>query len=92
MSSTWCSQIHSIDDHFAGRLSPVAEQKMRSHASGCPSCRTRYRRHLRLEKLDPRALGRDERLARGLGLSPRRRARTWVWTGLLGTLALGGLF
>jgi hypothetical protein len=91
VSPIHCPHSADVDDHFAGRLSPRAEQKMRDHAAGCAGCRTRYRRHLRLEKLDPRALGREERLARALGLSRRARPRPWALAGLMGALALGGV-
>jgi hypothetical protein len=92
MSPLACSELGAVDDHFAGRLSPARERELRAHATGCSTCRTRYQRHLRLEKLDPRALGFEERLRRGLGLArPAYRPPLWAWTAVAGVLALGGL-
>ena len=55
---------------------------MRLHLVDCADCRAYYDRHLRLALVDPQAaLPANERLARGLGLSPRRPAggrRGWL--------------
>jgi hypothetical protein len=69
-----------IDRHFAGELGQSDEARLRSHLPECAECRQRYRRHLLLERLDPRAAGPKARLARSLGL--RRPRRPWgVWLG-----------
>jgi hypothetical protein len=44
---------------------------MRHHLRGCEECRAYYRRHLVLARLDPSAIKREERLARGLGFGAR---------------------
>ena len=71
-----------IAAHFAGRASPKREAAMRAHVLGCDDCRHHYHRHLILAQLDPTALPRQVRIARGLGLSadsgrPRRRL---IWS------------
>jgi hypothetical protein len=60
------------DDHFAGRIEPSREKLLRAHLTQCASCRAYYERHLLLARLDPQATPARERLARGLGLAPRR--------------------
>jgi hypothetical protein len=67
-------QAH-VDRHFEGTIAPADERVMREHLSGCPACRTHYERHLVLSQLDPAALPAEERMARGLGIGRRRRAR-----------------
>jgi hypothetical protein len=60
-----------IDRHFSGTSTPGREHEMREHLVACADCRDHYERHLRLVELDPGgALPREERLARGLGLTP----------------------
>jgi hypothetical protein len=82
-----------IDRHFAGRISVADERAMRDHVASCEACRGRYRRHLVVEALDPDALGTQRRLAVGLGLRPRRRAR-WLVPAVLAfaawALVVGG--
>jgi hypothetical protein len=59
-----------IDRHFAGRVAPHGERRMRAHLVDCGDCRGHYERHLRLAAVDPQAaVPRRERLARGLGLA-----------------------
>ena len=71
-----------IDAHFRGEVPPGDERRMRLHLVDCADCRAYYERHLRLALVDPQAaLPANERLARGLGLSPRRPAggrRGWL--------------
>ncbi|AKU94398.1 hypothetical protein AKJ09_01062 [Labilithrix luteola] len=55
----------------------------------CSECRGRYGRHLLLSKLDPRAMAREERVARGLGVG---RAIKGVPGAVLGPLALAAAF
>lgn len=68
-----CSQRSLIDDHFAGHSRPTAERELRAHLTGCTSCSAYYERHMLLARLDPSAASLETRLARGLGLSTRRR-------------------
>jgi hypothetical protein len=79
-----CARTGQVDRHFAGRLSPAGEGQLRRHLVDCNPCRRRYQRHLQLGKLDPRALGMEERLRRGLGLAPPPARRT-AWFALAGT-------
>ena len=65
----------AIDAHFAGRAVPRLEAAMRAHTLDCASCRSYYDRHLLLARLDPTALDAEARIARGLGLEDRPRAR-----------------
>jgi len=71
-----------IDAHFRGEVPPGDERRMRLHLVDCADCRAYYDRHLRLALVDPQAaLPANERLARGLGLSPRLPAggrRGWM--------------
>src|SRR4051812_27488554 len=69
MTSPRCDQRDHVDDHFAGRLAVARERQMRTHLADCADCRDRYQRHLALGRLDPRALGFEERMRRGLGLA-----------------------
>jgi hypothetical protein len=81
-----------IDDHFAGRLSAAREQQMRAHLPECAPCRDRYARHLRLESIDPKALGFTERMRRGLGLDrPWWSGRLWGLGGMGAAVALTAL-
>lgn len=66
---TACSMRESVDRHFAGTIGPAAERQMREHLGACPDCQAYYERHLLLARLDPKALGAKDRLARGLGVS-----------------------
>jgi hypothetical protein len=67
-----------IDAHFAGRLSPPDERRMRGHLGVCARCRRRYERHMLMAELDPGALDAHDRIGRGLGVlgraSPMRQA------------------
>jgi hypothetical protein len=87
-----CPQRGQVDDHFAGRLPVAREQKMRAHLVDCGACRDRYTRHLRLEAIDPNALGFTERMRRGLGLARPALSSRLLGVGALGAaLALGAL-
>jgi Putative zinc-finger len=57
-----------IDAHFAGRISPEAERRMREHLPDCADCRRHYERHLVLAGLDPGSLPAMRRIGRALGL------------------------
>jgi hypothetical protein len=65
--------VREVDRHFEGRLSPAAEAELRAHLPSCARCQRRYERRLLLARLDPRAASAEDRLAAGLGFSPRRR-------------------
>jgi hypothetical protein len=80
-----------IDAHFAGALSPPNERALRAHLPGCEACRGYYHRHLILAKLDPRAIGAEERIAAGLGLRVRRKS-TPAWSLALAFCAVAALF
>ena len=47
---------------------------MPAHTSACDGCRAFYQRHLLLARLDPAALSAEDRIARGLGFTPRAHA------------------
>ena len=71
-----------VDAHFAGRIAPVRERRMREHLPGCASCSRYYEKHLVLASLDPRAPSAQERMAVGLGIAPAvapsARSRAWA--------------
>lgn len=69
--STVCARTRrNIGAHFAGDSSPRREQPMREHVLSCNGCKEYYERRMLLAKLDPRAVPRKVRLARGLGFHP----------------------
>jgi hypothetical protein len=70
---TRCHERRLIDRHFAGRIRPRDELRLREHLFGCASCRRYYERHQLFAKLDPSALPDQERMGLALGL--RRSAR-----------------
>jgi len=74
----------AIADHFAGRDSVAAAATLRAHLLGCADCDARYRRHLLLARLDPRALPAQERLGRGLGFCRQGLATRWPRSWALG--------
>jgi len=79
-----------IDLHFAGRVAPGGERRMRAHLVDCGDCRGHYERHLRLAAVDPQAaVPRRERLARGLGLAtaPPAPVKTRRWFAFAATAA-----
>ncbi len=71
MSDEHASCRADIAAHFAGRISPDGERKMRAHLTRCAPCTRRYERHLLLAELEPSALDAQERLGRGLGVLRR---------------------
>jgi hypothetical protein len=92
---TPCSQSKLVDRHFAGTITPEQERTMRTHLPECAGCQHRYERRLLLARLDPRALGAEDRMARGLGVAPPpRRPFGWVFlsTASFATAALLVLF
>jgi hypothetical protein len=88
--TTACTLHSLVDRHFAGRIRPADERRLREHLSGCAGCRDRYERHLLLSRLDPRALPAQERLGRALGLDGRE-PRSRLWVPALGALAVACL-
>jgi len=72
MSSRDCTLRSRVDDHFAGRIRPRAEQALRRHLPECAACSLHYERRLLLSKLDPRGIDAGTRLGIGLGLRARR--------------------
>jgi len=82
-----CPNVHVVDLHFGQRVTVAQEHALRAHLVGCEECRIRYRRHLVLSTLDPRAPRAEERLAHGLGISVRR-LRPWMrWAFATGAAA-----
>jgi hypothetical protein len=75
---TTCPTLDRVDRHFSGALGSGDEAQLRRHLPECAECRERYRAHLLVERLDPRAAGPKARLARALGLRPRRRWGLWL--------------
>jgi hypothetical protein len=75
MSAAACDLIPLVDRHFAVRISPAEERRLRAHLPDCAACRERYARQSLLARLDPRAPSAAQRLARGLGVSLPRPAR-----------------
>jgi hypothetical protein len=82
-SAEHARSLRAIDAHFAGRVSPVAETAMRAHLPTCAVCTDRYERQLTLARLDPKAPPPEERIARGLGLGPRRVRVPWTFALLI---------
>ncbi|WNG47119.1 hypothetical protein F0U60_25575 [Archangium minus] len=80
---TACDMTPLVDRHFAASISPEDERRMRTHVTGCATCRDRYTRLELLSRLDPRAPKAQERLARGLGFSSHAvsvRSTPWIPT------------
>jgi hypothetical protein len=72
-----CAFAKLVDSHFAGRITPSAERRLRDHLDVCDACRAHYDRWLVLAEIDSEVLPRAARLAIGLGLrqpSPPSRA------------------
>jgi hypothetical protein len=67
-----------VDRHFSCSLGASAERELRAHLSGCDACRERYERYLLLSRLDRSVASAEDRLARGLGLAPRRPRARWL--------------
>jgi hypothetical protein len=67
---TTCSFRRSVADHFAGRIRPAQEARLRRHLPGCEPCNRYYERLLVLAELDPAVPSAKQRLAIGLGLTP----------------------
>ncbi len=57
-----------VEAHFAGRITPEEERRLRAHLPGCERCRGLYDRHLLFASLDPKSRPAEKRLARGLGI------------------------
>jgi hypothetical protein len=62
-----------VDDHFAGRLTPDRERRLRAHIPRCVDCQGRYRQQMVLDAIDPARSSAQMRLARGLGFGATRR-------------------
>ncbi len=78
-----------VDAHFRGDIDPEGERRMRAHLPQCHGCQRYYERCLLREKLDPSGLGPEVRLARGLGLHPRKKAVSgWTLASACATAAL----
>ena len=88
-----CPHTAAVDAHFAGTISPGDELAMRRHLlDGCPTCHSRYTRRALLSKVlakaSPSALSPEDRIAIGLGFSPRPRRTRWgAFVGLVAAAA-----
>ena len=82
-----CRERRLVDAHFAGRIDPEDERRLRLHLESCEACRARYERQQMLGAVDPRALSLEERIGRGLGLRRRRRALVWPVVALTAAVA-----
>src|SRR5262249_27109753 len=80
-----CNFASHVDRHFSGSIDPRSEHALREHLPDCESCRPGYERRLLLERMEPRAGGAEQRLARGLGFQPARAS--WVGFGAVVTAA-----
>jgi hypothetical protein len=86
-----CPYVHLVDRHFALRIRPAQERRLRAHLADCDVCREHYGRLLLLARLDPCAPSPLDRLARGLGLRgapPRGRWLTLAVAALAAASAL----
>lgn len=75
-STRACPTARLVDRHFALRIRPREERRLREHLSSCRLCSERYQRYLALAPLEPRAPDAKRRLSVGLGLQPRRAPRS----------------
>ncbi|MBS2030938.1 MAG: hypothetical protein JST54_23745 [Deltaproteobacteria bacterium] len=74
MSATPCAKQRLVDLHFRAAIDPDQERELRAHLPTCDACRRRYGKQALLAKLDPAAPNAQDRLARGLGFSPRKKS------------------
>lgn len=88
---TGCTLTPLVDRHFAGRIRPDDERRLRQHLPECQACGDRYRRRLLLARIDPAAEPAADRLARGLGLRPRRRSAVLLPAALAACVAAAGV-
>jgi hypothetical protein len=65
-----------IRRHFAQTIRPDAERLLRSHLTSCLDCRAYYDARLLFSELDPQGKPAIDRLAGGLGLTPRSSSMT----------------
>lgn len=65
-----CPQRNLVKRHFAARITPAEESRMRAHLPECESCRHRYERHMLYSQLVKARLTWRDRLAIGLGVRP----------------------
>jgi hypothetical protein len=81
-----------IESHFAKRISPADERRMRSHLALCEACGRVYNAHLLFESITAgstaagSALAR-ERLAAGLGFRAGSQRAIGTWVGALACAA-----
>lgn len=82
----------SILRHFTRGLAPPRERALRSHLAVCAACRAHYDDVSSVTGLDPCTPSLEDRLAKGLGFSSRRRSSPWrlAMPGLAGAAAVGG--
>lgn len=85
---TPCPQRPLVDRHFAEAITPREERTLRGHLPGCDACRAHYERYLLLARLDRSVAPASRRIARGLGVSPRRR---WIVAPLAAGLGVAAI-
>jgi hypothetical protein len=85
---TTCPQRKLVDRHFAASITTREERILRDHLPGCDACRARYERYLLLARLDRSVPPASQRIARGLGVSPRRR---WIVAPLAAGLSVAAI-
>jgi hypothetical protein len=78
-----CSFARLVEAHFALRLAPEEEARLRAHLPTCAECTQHYERRHLLAQLTPEAAGPEARLGAALGFAPPRRVpRVW-WAAAL---------
>src|SRR5262245_43781454 len=77
MTSCQANERARIERHFAANISAEDERLMLAHVADCADCRAYYERQLLLAEIDPTVPPSQERIARGLGLSPPRQLSLW---------------
>lgn len=70
-----CPVTPLVDLHFALRIRPADEARLREHLPSCADCRGRYERQLLLARLDPSAPSAQRRLGRALGIREPEESR-----------------
>jgi hypothetical protein len=86
-----CAFSKLVDGHFAGRIAPRSERRLRHHLDLCEGCRVHYGRWLALAEIDRTVPSRKARLAVGLGLRRPLRPSRAPALGLALVAALAGV-
>src|SRR5688572_18050403 len=67
-----------IDAYFDGDLAAADTKAMFSALESSPEAKAYFARRRLLSQMDPKAMGEQARIARGLGLKPRPPRRSWL--------------